>query len=1365
MKKFLATPLLVIVVLIIGTGIVAAGIFFGGEGRTGDVSLQKGLVGHWKFAGNAKDATPNGNDGVVTGAALIEDRKGAVNQAYNFNGTTDVITVPSSSSLSPTSAVTIAGWVYDPPLAANSPPQADEGGPPDSNEPSGTELNILNPHSSPKAGENWIVSFTTKGTADLSIIPNDQNTIDDLDFISLKCGDEIKTPQILQGDVIFYPDWQCDEIGEITHLVNTRGNHTFKFQFGDKLAYAYNAADVTIEAAANSYSELYSNRGGVFWTTPLIGYVIYINSSSDLVYNKTTNGGTTWDGSVAVKAGTSISYDAWADWQTAGDTGTKIHIAYLDIDTDDARYVYLDTATDTVGGDDQIEACQGTGSMYNITAWFSMISITKTRGGNLAVAFKYADSTITVFYKFYTSPDGNTWTSKTNLWESWFDNRLQLYPANLADNNDLWAIFHDTYSPPPTHISLKTFDNSANSWSEANIATMLLPTTTVNFGGQVRLSDGDLIVAFWNAYDTATADLQVYDIANASSITAKTNIITDEAESIGSSVFIDQTNDDIYVAYFSGYTSGNTVSTFYQKSTDGGANWGGETAMQADAEDDERWVSAGTMRAGWGGKFQPIWFNDDLDDLFTNVGNGISILPKVIAGKGRDAYALEIDSSLNITGYISGSASTSTQITKAWHHVAMTYDGANIKLYVDGVLKTTTAKTGAIATNSSNLLIGSTVPGKLDDMRIYNRALSQTEITALYQEYNNPGIAVSTLQKGLVGQWKFNGNAKDSTPNANDGVVTGAHLIEDRKGQVDQAYNFDGVNDFISSAYSNAFDFGANSFSINAWFKQTPITATTTINAQVAASEDDGYIYGATYPPTSGISTTGTTVVAGRATGGADFGYSDSWYRFTGITIPQGSTINVAYLSLFEQSSAGTPLTKIYADDQNDPTAPTTAAIYNARTPTTAGVDMDGDPGGFAWYDSSSIISVIQELVDSYDYSNEAIQILHKDDGSGSGSNVRGSRSYDNTTSPANTWGPKLHIEYKTPQYLLSHYDEAGWKLWSGGQVCFGTDDDSTWGPDDLVCSTGTSYDDNAWHNVQVVKNGTTGIYLYIDGVLAGSNTSLTATGSLSGTTPVLYSGIDSDGSSNAWQGSLDDVRIYNRALSQAEITALSESYNNPGIAVSTLQKGLVGQWKFAGNAKDATPYGNNGTVTGAILHNDRKGQYGKAYSFDGNDYVNVSDPASGILDFTNSQSFSVGGWIKTSANFSNDAPIVDKLQVSFFSIGYKLFVGSDEIAKFIVGDSNGETVTANSNINIADGNWHYLMGVKDVAKDLIKIYVDGVEKESIQDTTTASHTNSQALSIGGLSGSGFFNGLIDDVRIYNRALTPAEITALYQSY
>jgi hypothetical protein len=106
-----------------------------------------------------------------------------------------------------------------------------------------------------------------------------------------------------------------------------------------------------------------------------------------------------------------------------------------------------------------------------------------------------------------------------------------------------------------------------------------------------------------------------------------------------------------------------------------------------------------------------------------------------VVGKGIDTYSLIIDGSLNVTGYISGSASSTTQITKAWHHVVMTYDGFNIKLYVDGVLKVTTAKTGAIATNNFDFKMGASMAGKLDDMRVYNRALSQTEITALYESY------------------------------------------------------------------------------------------------------------------------------------------------------------------------------------------------------------------------------------------------------------------------------------------------------------------------------------------------------------------------------------------------------------------------------------------------------------------------------------------------------------------------------------------------------------------------------------------------------------------------------------------------------
>jgi len=112
-------------------------------------------------------------------------------------------------------------------------------------------LNILNVHSHPQAGDNWIVSFETIGTADLTITPDDQATIDDIDFVSLKCGSKEKTPQILAGDVIFYPDWSCGTTGEITHLVNIAAPHVLKFQFGDQIKYAYNNPD----AVGDSYTD------------------------------------------------------------------------------------------------------------------------------------------------------------------------------------------------------------------------------------------------------------------------------------------------------------------------------------------------------------------------------------------------------------------------------------------------------------------------------------------------------------------------------------------------------------------------------------------------------------------------------------------------------------------------------------------------------------------------------------------------------------------------------------------------------------------------------------------------------------------------------------------------------------------------------------------------------------------------------------------------------------------------------------------------------------------------------------------------------------------------------------------------------
>ena len=62
-------------------------------------SSQKGLVGWWKFDGNAKDSSPYGDNGAVTGATLTTDRKGQADKAYSFNGSTNYVTVPSAANL------------------------------------------------------------------------------------------------------------------------------------------------------------------------------------------------------------------------------------------------------------------------------------------------------------------------------------------------------------------------------------------------------------------------------------------------------------------------------------------------------------------------------------------------------------------------------------------------------------------------------------------------------------------------------------------------------------------------------------------------------------------------------------------------------------------------------------------------------------------------------------------------------------------------------------------------------------------------------------------------------------------------------------------------------------------------------------------------------------------------------------------------------------------------------------------------------------------------------------------------------------------------------------------------------------------
>ncbi|KKS80326.1 MAG: hypothetical protein UV55_C0042G0001, partial [Candidatus Gottesmanbacteria bacterium GW2011_GWC1_43_10] len=171
---------------------------------------------------------------------------------------------------------------------------------------------------------------------------------------------------------------------------------------------------------------------------------------------------------------------------------------------------------------------------------------------------------------------------------------------------------------------------------------------------------------------------------------------------------------------------------------------------------------------------------------------------------------------------------------------------------------------------------------------------------------------------------------------------------------------------------------------------------------------------------------------------------------------------------------------------------------------------------------------------------------------------------------------------------IIARYGSAGFKVYmnSSGYLCFAIDDDSSWGPEDSACST-VSYADSKWHSFSAVKNGTTSITLYVDGVQVGQDTSLTSTGSLSSSS-TLYVGADSDGASNYWAGYLDEMAVYpyDRSSDQVKIDNLGQQVSVilGARENDNLTDGLVGWWKLdesaGGTAVDSSSNSNSGTYT-----------------------------------------------------------------------------------------------------------------------------------------------------------------------------------------
>jgi len=206
---------------------------------------------------------------------------------------------------------------------------------------------------------------------------------------------------------------------------------------------------------------------------------------------------------------------------------------------------------------------------------------------------------------------------------------------------------------------------------------------------------------------------------------------------------------------------------------------------------------------------------------------------------------------------------------------------------------------------------------------------------------------------------------------------------------------------------------------------------------------------------------------------------------------------------------------------------------------------------------------------------------------------------------------------------------------------------------------------------------------------------------------------------------------------------------------------GLISYWQFdEGSLRIAyDPVGNNdGTIEGAKWTN---GQIGGALSFDGDgDYATMGDPADGSLDFGTSTDFSISLWFKTSD--PDTLMIINKRDGPGFKPGYDIFSAANEIYVRIGDTSSAPSATTTINGAHLDGKWHYLTAVYD-RSDLAKIYFDGVLNASGDISGVGNVDTTQPFDIGDRNSEYYFNGTIDEVMIFDRALSADKIQQIYQ--
>lgn len=647
------------------------------------------------------------------------------------------------------------------------------------------------------------------------------------------------------------------------------------------------------------------------------------------------------------------------------------------------------------------------------------------------------------------------------------------------------------------------------------------------------------------------------------------------------------------------------------------------------------------------------------------------------------------------------------------------------------------------------------------------------------------------LENGLVGYWPFNGNANDATSYGNNGTTNNVTLTTDRFGNANSAYQFNGASNSNVSLPNPTPNFiSANNapFSFSMWARPSTVTGP---NSKITLSNESYLNSGFRYGITAGTNMAFWTNESGGNLNPSNFQDSvfltaNNWYNF--IVTYDGSVFKMftnGTQTAFSPSSStiksntnnvvvggGAGGVSYFAGVIDD------VRFYNrALTPSDVNLIYTNASGPTSNSNTLNLNAGAKQLVgqwefdatidDNTPYANNAsvtgaTMTTDRKGRANSAAAFNGSNQYMSVADTSvlqfgtgdysvSAWVKPTGATDKTAvaKYAGSSSSNFYLGLTSSGAASFSTGSSTP-------LTGGSGLNNNAWHLITGVRVGGVG-YLYVDGQQVATG-AMTGNASASGS----YVGIGKFGSSGTsyFNGSIDDVRLYKRGITAQEVADLYATYD-ADFSVSDLQKLQVGRWRFDGGATDTTPYSNNGTWAGSgpfSLTVDRLNRANMAYSFGGNRYLIIPDPPQFIP--SNSAPFSISLWVKPSTLAATTDVRALMTNESYNNHGFRLGIDANtgDISFWSV--ESGGTVAYSTSSGVTTSSWSNIVVVYNGTT--ATTYINGQAVGSGNGTVRA---GSAQLQIGEIGGKNKFSGLMDDVRIWNRALTTAEVSQLYVTY